>query len=189
LLVEHLSAYYWVLVATNVLGLASFTYISLLLTRLTMLLGRGGRWEYPAGFAFLGLSHAWTIIAVQDVDPRLALAAYTATSSFALAGFTLLLLPRGHGGGKAYAVPPVLVPLLFDLMAALTGIMAATTRFDGYARHLVLIVSLTYMLRGAGTLLLPSNPGVIIIMAAELARAVAAASLATAYAVAALRGR
>ncbi len=182
---EYLSAYYWVLVAASILGLASFTYISVLLARLTALLGRGGRWEYPIGFAFLGLSHAWALVAVQDVEPRLALAAYTATSSFALAGFALLL-PRG--GGRVYAVPPVVVPLSFDLAAAIAGAAAAVARFSGYARYLVLAVSLTYALRGAGALLLPSDPGVTIVAAAELARALAAASLATTYAAASLRG-
>ncbi len=183
---EYLSAYYWVLVAASILGLASFTYISVLLARLTVLLGRGGRWEYPIGFAFLGLSHAWALVAVQDVEPRLALAAYTATSSFALAGFALLLLPRG--GGRVYAVPPVVVPLSFDLAAAIAGAAAAVARFSGCARYFLLAVSLTYALRGAGALLLPSDPGVTIVAAAELARALAAASLATTYAAASLRG-
>ena len=151
-----------------------------------MLVGRGARWEYPLGFLLLALSHFATIIAVQDIGTREALAAYTASSSLALAGFIILFSPIDTR--RMYVALPLLVPLTYDLATAVIGAAASLTRFSGTARHLVLAIALTHTLRAVGALLLPGEAGALLVMVAELLRAMFAAMLATYYAVTIARG-
>lgn len=169
-----IAGYEAVLVATGLLGLAAFAYISLLLYRLARL-GLAG-YEPVAGFALLAASHAWVLV-MALAGPRLAYAAYTATSSFAVAGFMLLAPP----GRREHAAAPVLLPLLLDMGAAAAA-LAASRRFSGAARTLVTVLGLFYGLRAAGVALLPSSVGAALLAVAELGRAASASMLAAYYA-------
>lgn len=169
-----LASYEAVLVATGLLGLAAFSYLAALLHTLARL----GLADYEPvlGFAFLAASHAWVIV-MASTGPRLAYAAYAATSSFAIAGFMLLAPPRR----REYAIALVALPIALDAGAAATA-LAASRRFTGAAKTLVTILGLLYALRAAGVALLPSNTGATILALAELGRATTATMLATYYA-------
>ena len=175
-------AYQAVLLATAVVGLAAFAYIAALLARLARL--GATRPEYVAGFLLLAMSHAWIPLMLLS-DPRLAYTAYTATASFAAAGFLLLALPGKRQG--LYAVALVAIPAGFDLAAAAAAAYASK-EFQGPARWLVGIIGAAFALRAVGVLTTTQPVGVTLLVIAELLRATTAAFLAAHYAATTRRG-
>ncbi len=175
-------AYQAVLLATSVVGLAAFAYIAVLLAKLARL--GATRPEYVAGFLLLAMSHAWTPLMLLS-DPRLAYTAYTATASFAAAGFLLLALPgKRHG---LYTVTLVAIPAGFDLAAAATAAYASK-EFQGPARWLVGIIGAAFALRAVGVLTTTKPVGATLLLVAELLRATTASLLAAHYAATTRRG-
>ncbi len=175
-------AYQAVLLATGILGLAAFTYIAFLLARLARL--GATRPEYVAGFLLLAMSHAWTPLMLLG-DQRLAYTAYTATASFAAAGFLLLALPgKRHG---LYTVALIALPVGFDLAAAAAAAYASK-EFQGPARWLVGIIGAAFALRAVGALTTTQPVGATLLVIAELLRAVTASLLAASYAATTRRG-
>jgi len=175
------AGYQVVLVAASLVGVASFSYIALLLARLARLGATG--WDYVLGFALLALSHAWAAVMALS-SGRLAYTAYTATSSSALAGFLLLAQPRT----RLASLVLVALPIVFDASASASALYAAT-RFRGPARLLVAVLSAGFALRAAGVAMLPSSTGALVLAAAELLRALAASLLALLYALTAAAGK
>ena len=168
--------YQAVLLATGLVGLGAFTYIALLLARLAKL---GATMpEYVAGFLLLALSHAWAPLMLLS-EPRLAYTAYTATASFAAAGFLLLALPRERR--QLYSLLLIVLPAGFDILAAVSAI-TASTRFGGEAKTLVGLIGAAFALRAIGVLATTQPPGAAILVTAELLRATTASLLAASYA-------
>ena len=172
---QPLTAAAAVLIATGVTGLASYLYLAIHLSRLMRLARGEGAGEPVAGLVLLALSHAATLLLALQPPPRITVAAYTASASFAAAGLLLLATPKT---GMVPALAPVLVPAAYDALAALAAVMAAK-RFHGAARLFTSLIALGYAARLLGILLPEAQP---LILAGEVVRSTSAAGLAAYYA-------
>ena len=164
-----------VVAVVDLIGAAAFAYITLSLARIAR--SAGGRLEAPLAFSLLVLAQVFAAIAAL-ASARVAYTAYVATASFSAAGFLILVTVRGR---LVALVPAAIVPLATDIVAALSAAWASMS-FSGLARLLVAGLGLSFIVRLAGLLLLPSVTGVLVLALGEILRSMGAAVLAVVYA-------
>jgi hypothetical protein len=150
---------------------------------------------YCYGFLMLSLSQAAMLASVIYLNPRASLSLYAVSSILTLAGFYSFILGRravaeGSGGLEASPLPLAVVWLksvvsLIDYAAGFIGILVSLY-FKGLARYLVLVIAVSYVVRG-GMLLSSIATGsealLAILLVGELARSTAATILSVAYVV------
>ena len=166
-----------VIFAIELVSSISLGILSVKLLRLQKLLG--GSLDAPAGFALLALSQLSGALSIVG-QGRLSYTLYVATSALAAAGFaSLQTRPRRPPRGTLVAAPIVL-PFLADTAAFLVA-GAAARRFRGPARVLVALSAISYALRAAGLLLVPSQIGIVAFITGEASRAITLTALSLLY--------
>lgn len=173
-------------VISYIIGFAGFAsaifYLvsSISLLRLYYMLG-GELWlRLSLGFVFLCLSQTAMVFSLTVWDARLSYALYSSAPALALSGFYMLWSSRRLQETHIIVSPLVLAPAVLDLLASAFA-FTLSTRFKGYAKGGFSLVALAHALRAIGVLAPPGLLPVIILVAAEILRALGALMMAIGY--------
>ncbi len=168
-----------ILSALGILSSIALGVLSIRLYRLHRLLG--APLDPPIGFALLALAQASGGLSI-ILGGRASFTLYVATGALSAAGLVALQAPRPKNSRLSILIVPILIPLSTDIAAGLVS-AGVTLRFRGPAKLLIALVSLSFFLRAAGILYLPSQLGLVLFAVGETLRAVVLTSLSFMYTV------
>ncbi|MFN4046256.1 MAG: hypothetical protein ACK4H7_02820 [Acidilobaceae archaeon] len=175
-------------VFSYIIGFAGFAsavfYLvsSVSLLRLYYMLGGELWFRLSLGFVFLCLSQAVMVFSLTIWDARLSYALYSSAPALALSGFYMIWSSRRLPEARLAALSPlVLAPALLDLAASAFA-FTLSLKLKGYARGGFSLVALAHILRALGVLAPPGPFPVIILVTAEIVRALGALLMAVGYA-------
>ncbi len=164
-------------------GLASATFYlvsSISLMRLYYMLGGELWFRLSIGFALLCLSQAAMVFSLTVWDAKLSYALYSSTPALAISGFYMLWSSRRLPGAHLAVSPLVLAPAILDLTASALA-LTISTGLRGYARGGFSLIALAHILRALGALAPPGLLPVILLVTAEIVRALGALIMASRY--------
>ena len=165
-----------ILLAIEIVSVAAFTYLFTLFVQLYRRVRAESLLLYTAFLLLLLIGQLCGALSIIAPDPRIAATLFVASSSFAVAGF-LILLYSSLSRGELFMLIPLLVAFPDMLAGALsTAIVAFSAR--GLTRIFLAILSLSYYIRGFGVLLTALQGFFPILLVSETVRAVAAVLLA-----------
>jgi len=123
----------------------------------------------------LALSQVISIASIILKEPRISLTLYTLSSSIASAAFLLMLFLIVHVSREEVftIIPPLILISLPDLLAFTLSLLVSILVKGSYLKRYLIILSITYFLRGLGSLLLLSQLGIYLFITSELLKAIA----------------
>jgi len=169
------------LLAVEVVGLASFAYVFTLFMRVYLKLRDGDSFSAAFAYGMLAAAQLFAVLSIVVDDLRLASAFYTATSSFALAGFAAMLLTiRGE---RIYIHTAVIALMVSpDIASGILAAILSAFSVGTVTQISAALLSSSYIFRGLSLLLATRLASPIIFFVAEALRAVAALMLSTYHA-------
>lgn len=170
-----MNLYTLVLLVLGSISIAAFTYLAILFIRVYREFKSDQILAYAIFIVFLLLSQLCSILSATISDNRIAATLYVATSSLAIAGFILLLIPPNSN--NTYIFIPILVSSP-DILAGLLSTLLILKRIRGGTRYFLLFLSLSYYARGIGALLTAAQGLLPLLLVSEAMRAAAAVLLA-----------
>ncbi|MEM0244685.1 MAG: DUF5985 family protein [Zestosphaera sp.] len=173
--------YQLMLLVLNIACLALFSYISTVFLKSYLRTGVKFLGFFSASFMLLALSQAASATSNILEDPKISLTLYTLSSSTASAAFLVMLFfMLCASKEEAFAIMPPLLLVSFSDLLAFTISMTVSLLVSGkYLRSYLIVLSLTYFLRGLSSLLMLSQLGIHLLITSELLKASATLVFAT----------
>ncbi len=136
------------------------------------------------GFLMLSISGFLGVAMFLTASLRLIASLYTSTATFAFSGLLLIFLAAEEAGeGRELSIFPLI--FLFFSVDVATGVVGllATVKSNSWARLGLALLSLSFILRGGGVLLIRFSSWSFLLLLAEILRSLSAAFLAVYYVV------
>lgn len=165
--------YIVLLLVVECISIIAFAYLEVLFIRVY----RGVKLEsilvYAIFILFLLSSQFCGVLSIIVSDSRIAAALYVATSSLAVAGFILLYTSSSN---SMYIIIPIFVASP-DILAGVLSTLLILKRIAGRTKYFLTILSFSYYIRGASTLLTAVQGSPMLLLISETMRAIAAVLL------------
>jgi len=124
-------------------------------------------------FGLLALSQASSILSILVESGRLSLTFYTLTSSLAAIGFLLIVASVSSRDFELFATTSPILISMPDLLACSLAATASIMCQGKQLRAYLLSLSLVHAIRGFSIFVAPLDSGALLLISAEVARAVA----------------
>ena len=136
--------------------------------------------SWTLGFSLLSISQVLMAASIVT-PPRESFVLYSTATAFAVSGFYTLIYYRAWRGDRSHQALVISgIPIILDILAGIGALMVAS-RARRVVRASLAVIGVTHVARAAGVLLSPSPEALILLVASEALRAVAAASLSVYY--------
>jgi len=163
------------LLVLNTISFVLFLYISIFFTRSYLRAKIESLGFFSLSFILLTLSRLISAVSTVLEDPKLSLAMHTLSSSTASAAFLIMLFSiRFSEREEVFIVVPPLIALSFpDLISFVLSLVTSLLVKGKYLKNYILMLSITFLLRGVGSLLMLTQLGLYLIIFSEFLMALA----------------
>jgi hypothetical protein len=173
--VNLLYLYITILLVIELISVSAFTYLSILFVRVYRKIKLDSILLYTIFIIFLLLSQLSGVFSIIIPDTRIATTLYIATSSFAIAGFTTMLM-LSFSSNNLYIFIPIFIASP-DILAGILSTLIVLKRIKGETRYFLSLLSTSYYIRGIGALLTAFQGTLLTLLISETIRATAAVLL------------